>query len=383
MALSVTLCLLAGLSAPAVTSAGSTSAAPGEFRLVRVEVEGLDEAEIFAALRLRMHGLRVERHDNAPPDLYYVYLQVARDPSGALNLRVITPDGRAFDRSLVIDPANELRVAASTAANLIFAAEQGVLTPDRDHVPIPPAHATVAAPQLPPEVPAEAPAPPAPHEPAPAPRRAPAVAPVPVSPPPGRWEWAMSTHGAAALSIGPPRYGERIVGLGGGLGAELRAPRGPAFVLELRGLGRRDAPLGLARLRIAVGAGYVLRHRRFELPLLLALAVEPWRVTSSSGATVMFDGAVTSARPQFGAYLRTTPSLRFDLDRGALSSLRIGPRVELGGGFLVYDGPVVTGLADGTGAPHFRLGGLELALGVELALYFARPTSPARATAEH
>jgi hypothetical protein len=97
----------------------------------------------------------------------------------------------------------------------------------------------------------------------------------------------------------------------------------------------------------------------------------------------MFDGAVTSARPQFGAYLRTTPSLRFDLDRGALSSLRIGPRVELGGGFLVYDGPVVTGLADGTGAPHFRLGGLELALGVELALYFARPTSPARATAEH
>lgn len=370
-ALAYTLCLLTGASAPGATKAGSSGAAPAAtaFALVRVEVEGFDEAAIFAALRLRMPGLRVEAHASPPlPGLSYVYLQVARGPNGATNLRVITPDGRAFDRTVIVDSANELRVAASSAANLIFAAEQGTLAPDRNHVPIPRAP-TEPEPEPPPSVPIEPPveSPPTP----PAPRL---PTPTPVSPPSGRWEWAMSTTGAVALGLGPKRYGDRVVGGGGGLGAEVRGPRGAAFMFEVRGLGRRDEPLALGRLRFALGGGYILRRRSFELPMMLALSVEPWWVSNSSGAPALFNGgSETSRRPQLGAYLRTSPSLRLAVHRGALDSLRIGPRIELGGGFLIYDGPVVVGLADGTGDPRFRLGGLELALGVELALYFAAP----------
>ena len=53
--------------------------------------------------------------------------------------------------------------------------------------------------------------------------------------------------------------------------------------------------------------------------------------------------------------------------------LRIGPRLELGSAFVVDGGARIVGLADTTGAPRFRLGGLELSIGLELALQFAVP----------
>jgi hypothetical protein len=191
-----------------------------------------------------------------------------------------------------------------------------------------------------------------------------------------RWELAALVHGAALLGLGPQsqRYASTLVGAGGGLGVELRSPRGAAAALELRGLGRADAGLGVGRLRIAVGGGYTLRRGRFELPMLLSLAIEPWWTTQAGGSAAIFSGqAEANRRPLLGAYLRMTPALRLALKRGPLVGLRIGPRLELGGAFVVDDGAHIVGLKDTGGTERFRLGGLELSIGLELALQFAVP----------
>lgn len=364
------------IAAPTASAAPTIEASPAddEFRDVRVEVVGFEAAELLAALRLRMPRLQVGLHEGVPPPgRSYVYLRVARDAGGTASLGVITSDGRAFERTLAVDPQNELRVAASMAANLIFAAEQRTLRPDREHVPIP------TAPTAEPEPPLAVPVEPREEPPPVAPVAArPVVAPRPVERPPAAapepWEWAVSTLGAAAVSLGPPRYGERLVGLGGGLGAELRGPRGGALALELRGLGQRDAPLTIGRVRVGLGGGYALRRGRFELPITLAVAIEPWWVENADGSPVLFDGDVEARRrPLFGGYLRASPGVRLGRPRGAFRGVRVGPRLELGGEMLYYDGPVVAGLADGTGTPHFRLGGLELSIGLEVAVYLAAP----------
>lgn len=364
-----TIAVEPALRRQAGASASEAQASDEAFHDVRVEVVGFDAAELIAALRLRMPRLPVALHDGSPPsDLAHVYLRVAREADGTASLRVITSDGRAFERSLAVDPQNEIRVAASMAANLIFAAEQRTLQPDREHVPIP-AAPTQDPPDEPP--PDELPVTPPPVKP-----RVTAPEPKPRSPAPRResWEWAVSGHGAAVMRLGPPQYGERLVGAGAGLGAELRGPRGGSFVLELRGVGRRDAPLTIGRLRVGLGGGYALRRGRFELPLTLAIAVEPWWVDNADGDAVLFNGdAEARRRPLFGGYLRASPGVRLGRPRGSFRGVRVGPRLELGGEMLYYDGPVVGGLADATGTPHFRLGGLELSLGLEVAVYFGAP----------
>jgi hypothetical protein len=55
---------------------------------------------------------------------------------------VITSAGRGYERRFVIEVGQEVRVAASTAANLVFAIEQGAVAPDLVDVAIP---ATVEA----------------------------------------------------------------------------------------------------------------------------------------------------------------------------------------------------------------------------------------------
>ncbi len=363
-----TLAATTALAAPPA----ATAPAEDEFRDVRVEVVGLDADALLAALRLRLPGTPVARHDLAPPSNgSFVYVRIAREPDGAASLRLITSDGRAFDRSLAVDASDEVRVAASMAVNLIFAAEQRTVAPDREHVPIPP---VVTEPPREPEPPPRETSPP-PREVEPPPREPPP--PRQPAPPRPRWEWSLVTHVGAAIRLGPTDYGVRMTGAGGGLAIEARAPIGASVGLELRGLGRRDEPLTFGRVRVAVSAGYVLRRRRFELPLSLALAVEPWWVVNAVGEPVLFsDGTEAARRPLFGGYVRAAPGLRVERPGKAASALRVGPRIELGGEMLYYGKPVIGGLADATGAPHFRLGGLELALGVEVAVWFGRPARP-------
>jgi hypothetical protein len=341
-----------------------TASAAQEFRAARVEIVGFDEAAVLAALRLRLPRLPLERHGSpVPPEPPHVYVQIARAADTTGTLRVITSDGRAFDRSFVIEIGQEVRVAASTAASLLFAVEQGDVAPDREDVAIPVAASAdppSAAPAPDPVVPAPGPSE---HDPKPMPEQ-----------PAARWEVAAALHGAALLNLGPPSYADALAGGGAGLGVEFRAPKGGTAVVDLRGLGSSRHSIGVARVRIAVGGGYTLRRGRFELPIVAALAVEPWFVTDPGDGVSIFNvTAAASRHPLIGGSLRLTPAARFVVGRERPLALRIGPRLEFGGSFVVDGGAEVVGLADEEGDPRFRLGGLELSFGLELAIQLPLP----------
>jgi hypothetical protein len=365
--------LLAGALAlaPALESTPAPAPAasePQEFRAARVEIVGFDESAVLAALRLRMPRLPIERHGSPlPHDPPHVYVQIARAGDTEGTLRVITSDGRAFERSFAIEIGQEVRVAASTAASLLFAVEQGAVAPDREDVAIP-AAATAEPPVAAPEpVPEPTPPPPEPVADSPGPKE-PAPKPMPEQPA-DRWTVTTALHGAALLALPPQLYADALTGGGGGLGVELRAPRGATAALDLRGIGSSHHSTGVGRLRIAVGGGYTLRRGRFELPVIVALSIEPWWVTSGGGGVTLYDGtAATSRRPLIGGYLRLTPAARLVVGRERPVALRFGPRLELGGSFVVDGGAKIVGLADKEGDPRFRLGGLELSLGLELAI---------------
>ncbi len=141
-------------------------ATPQEFAEARVEVVGFDEAAVLAALRLRLPRLVIARHgEGGAPASPHVYVQIVRatGESGEPpaheggELRLITSDGRAYERRFAVEVGQEVRVVASTAASLIFAVEQGEVVPDREDVEIPPEPATAGEPE--PEGPPGPPAP--------------------------------------------------------------------------------------------------------------------------------------------------------------------------------------------------------------------------------
>jgi len=343
---------------------------PQEFRGARADITGFDEAAVLAALRLRLPRLPIERHGGpAPTESPHLYLQLSRagDEHGAI--RIITSDGRAYERRFAVEIGQEVRVAASTAANLIFAVEQGAVAPDQEDVAIPP---------------------PALEDPAPQPEPAPPAAP-PVldkseqtgpkaqvqkdSSDAPRWELGLGLHAAAVLGVGRKVYGGPFAGAGGGIGLEVRSPRGFAAALEARAIGQTEADLGLGRLRVAVAAGYALRRGRFELPILVGLAIEPWWVTrAGERAPLIVGDDVQAQSPLLGGFLRLSPGYRLQPARNL--GVRVGPRLEVGGGFVLddHDGARVVGLVDAIGVPRFRVGGLELSLGLEVALQFGLPS---------
>lgn len=366
---------LAALASPAPpTTAPPTAAAPAprpeEFRAARVEIVGFHEGAVMSALRLRLPRLPIDRHGGPPPtESPHVYLQIARTTDTSGTLRAITSDGREYERAFTIEIGQEVRAAASTAASLLFAVEEGTVAPDREDVAIPDAPPEPTPPEPTPTEPT--PAEPLTHETG-SKDQVPKTMP---EPPARRWELAAALHGAALVGLGAPSFAGALVAGGGGLALELRSPGGGAAALELRGLGRADAGLGVGRLRVAVAGGYNLRRGRFELPVLVGLSVEPWWTTQAgAGAPVFAGSARTTRAPLLGGYLRVTPAARIALKNPRLIGLRVGPRLELGGSFAVVDGaPRVIGLADTAGDQRFRLGGLELSVGLELALQFAAP----------
>ncbi|MBZ5711591.1 hypothetical protein [Nannocystis pusilla] len=344
----------------------TTADEPQEFRAARVDIGGFDEAAVLAALRLRLPRLPIERHGGpAPSESPHLYLQLSRPADDRGALRIITSDGRAYERSFPVEIGQEVRVAASTAANLIFAVEQGAVAPDEEDVAIPPPAA--AEPQAEPE-----PAPPPPSQAEPT---GPNIQVPKDSSDAPRWQLGLALHGAAVLGAGRKVYGGPFAGAGGGIGLEVRSPRGFAAALEARAIGQTEAGVGLGRLRIAVAAGYALRRGAFELPILLGLAIEPWWVTREGERAPLLAGDdVVAQPPLLGGFLRLSPGYRLQPRRDL--GLRLGPRLEVGGAFVVdeHEGPRVVALADAIGVPRFRVGGLELSLGLEVALQFGLPS---------
>lgn len=337
-----------------------------EFRAARVEVVGFDEAAVLAALRLRLPRLAVERHGGPPPsERPHVYVQVERREGDGGHIRAITSDGRAYDRSFTIEVGQEVRVVASTAANLLYSIEQGAVAPVQEDVAIP--GAIEPAPDEPalPDAPVSTPPAAAPEPPSSPVKREP---PPPVVAPPG-WELAAGLHGAAILAAGPPRHGGVFGGGGGGVTLAARSPRGALLAIDLRGLGNGTTTFATGRLRVAIAGGYAWRRGRFELPVLLGLTIEPWWTTQSGAtATIYSDGAVARRAPLIGGVLQVAPALRLTTARGPLAAVRIGPRIDVAGSFAVDDKATLVGLIDATTLDKQRLGGLELGLGLEVAL---------------
>lgn len=354
-----------------------------EFHAANVEIVGFDAAAIVAALRLRLPRMELGRHGGAPPLVSPdVYVQIVRAEGDTGHLRIVTTDGRAYERRFVVEVGQEVRAAASTTANLLFAIEQDAVVPDSQDAPIPRA---LSDPLLdsPVQAPAREPAKPNATPPPTKPNAARPPEPVANPTPPGpMWELAVGLQGAAVLGLGPPTHGGVLAGVGGGLGLDLRGPRGVVLGLDIRGLGRADRELGVGRLRIGVAGGYAWRRGRFELPVLLVVTLEPWWATQSGQPTSIYKAGATSPRHLLvGGHLRVTPALRLPVARG-LMAVRVGPRLELGGSFAVDDGATVVGLTDTLGQSLVRLGGLELSLGLEVALQFGLKGRPGRLRAQ-
>jgi hypothetical protein len=358
------LLLLTLLLAPpnAAPPGPSPAAEPVPRSRVQIHLDGFADDPVLAALRLRLHGHAIDRHADAPgsPDLY---LRIARTDATTGTMQAITADGRAFDRTFAIEVGHEVRAVATTAVNLLFAIEHGTVPPDQQGVAIP--DPTPPPPPPPPQEPEPKPAP-KPAPPSPAPEPAPA--------PPPTSDLALVIHGVGVLGLAPqlPPLSP-YAATAGGLGLELRAPRGLTASFELRAAGIRNGALGLARLRIGAGLGYTWRRRRFELPVLLVLAVEPWWPLLSGRAAALASPSPRS--PLLSAHLRLAPGLRLTPRRSPtiIKAVRVGPRLELGGGFIVDDGARVVSLDDADHTPRARLGGLELSLGLELSVQFGLP----------
>lgn len=327
--------------------------------------EGIALDDLPAALALRIPDLPILRE--SPSDGAFVFVAVRSDPATPVRhqIGVITSDGAAYYREVDTGADPPARVLASVLANLLVSIAEGSVQPDRTDVAIPPPDAELATPPAEPT--------PQPDPPPPQPTPPPAAKPVPkASPPQPRWEYGLNLAAALDLALGPPRHASTLAAAGGSLGLDLRHRRGLLLGLDLRTLGRRAGDHGVVRLRVAALAGYALRRGRFELPIALGLAIEPWWLDAG-----------LSVRPLYGAFLRTTPGLYLAHQRGPLRALRIGPRLELGGSFIVDDGPHVAGISQQTDTGKlalFRLGGLELSLGLELTLWFARPRTDAPRT---
>lgn len=364
LALAVTSALAAAPSQPVPEDIkpvpkDSSSAPTPRFTALVLRNEGIALGDLAAALTLRIPDLPIVRE--SPATGAFVFVAVRTDPATPVRhqIGVITSDGAAYFREVDTGADPPARVLASVLANLLVSIAEGRVQPDRTDVAIPPPEAELPAPAPAPE-PKPAPVPPGATPPAPTP----IPQPVPKTTPPPRWEFGLNLAGLADLALGPPRFASTLAAAGGSLGLDLRHHRGLLLGLELRTLGRRADDHALVRLRVAALAGYALRRGRFELPIALGLAIEPW----------WLDAGLT-ARPLYAAFLRTTPGLYLAQDRGPLRALRIGPRLELGGSFLVDDGPRVAGISeqrDTSNAQLFRLGGLELSLGLELTLWFGR-----------
>ena len=329
-----------------------------------LRVDGLAAASLAEAIALRDPELETRFADDpelvTPSDGTYAYVLVhpRSEVHDAWDITVILSDGRAFFRYVQAEPDATDRVVSTTLVNLLAAASAGSVAAD----------ARREMPRLsrddPPDDPSDDPPDDPPDDPA-------------VETPTPSPEIGVGVRGVVAAGFGPPRDVDALIGGGGGLTVGLRLPVGAMFAAEARAVSRRSAALQLTRVRVALAGGYAWRRAGFELIALGFVHAEPWFVTDRGkrrDVTTADPNAVFSS-VLIGGGLAIAPGFRIPV--GTRSSARIGLRLEAGGSSMTRGGVGrVTVEGDGGLEPAFRLGGFELAAGVDLSWWFS--TSPVK-----
>lgn len=324
-----------------------------------VRVEGVEFADLERALRVRLPSLALAQQGDALPagDGLRAFVELRRTSPTQVQVALILADGRAYFR--VVDTADEppARPVAAALALLIAAIEDDSVAPDQRDVPVPPAIA----------------------EPPPQPiqsdvrkdtwvtRQCPEVRPCPrppsppARPPAPRLELGLVRHDGASFGLDRPLAGVR--GAVFGLGLDLRWRRGAIAAVEVRATVAPVDRHTLARVRVAAGAGFGVRVRAFELPIVGLVGVEWWGLPGGE-VTV----ARASARPLVGGGLRLSPGFWLRLPAVAV---RAGARAELwASGEPGPDGPRKPLLARPGEAALAAVGGVELNLGIEVGVWF-------------
>lgn len=347
-----TIAVLIGLTqAPEPPSESPSGNIPCDASL---RTSGIAGDEFAAAARLRLPELRLrdaesqDARDESCRARMHAYVEVRASGPGRWELIVIFADGRAWFRPIESEPDEAARTAASALANLLAAIEDDALAPDAEDVALPPE--VEPEPEAEPEDEVE---PEVEVEPEPEPEVEPTLEP----------------ERPIVLEVGVRVGGQSIVGLrpsaghramAGELGLDLRLPSGLMVTAELRAGGWRVDGASLLRLRPAIGLGYGVRSGRFDMPIVVQAQLEPWWVRDL-GVRAALD-----APPLLGGGLRLAPGLRVSLGQLAL---RLGARVQLDVMGEPLGGRVPVVRREPSSAALFHVGGVELALGLELALW--------------
>jgi hypothetical protein len=200
---------------------------------------------------------------------------------------------------------------------------------------------------------------------------APPQAPTPTPPP--NVELGVDGAAVAVIGLGRPGDSDRFAAWGGGAGLRVRHRTGATVLVDVRASGRAlPFDLRMVRARVAVGVGYVLRVRSFELESVVAFTVEPWFLRHGGAESSLVDrnGFGREPKPLLGGFVRLVPGHVFRLHDDL--QLRIGPRFELGASSALGDRGRVAQLQIVQNASRLevgRVGGIELALGLDVTLW--------------
>ncbi|MCB9565921.1 MAG: hypothetical protein H6710_01630 [Myxococcales bacterium] len=353
-------------------------------RRVLLHARGVPAEAIADALALRAPDLDVvvASDRDAIRDAPSIPLVIVRPGPEGHAITVVLSDGRAFDRHVPEDSTQGPRVIASALANLLAAIAEERVSADRRAVSAAseleaagePAEGLELGDGLEPAEPEPEPAPEPEPEPEPAPEPEPEPEPEPAPAPAPTWTLGPELVPLALLL--PGAASESGVLGGGGLlvAATARSPRGARVGVDLRALWRGREELVLHRYRVAVHGGYELTRGRLALTGDAFFGVEPW-LLRKEGERVGLGAAGTSdpRRTALAIGLRLSPALDLAVGRERDAHLRLGGWLELG-----YAGVIDNGLSgvrlslpgdDGSSAtPIFRVGGVELSVGLALAL---------------
>ena len=352
------------------TTATSTTRAPVRLQRGYLRAEGLPRAELVDALALRVPHLAFEPFEAAAgiavgDGAAFVDLRAVSSapggPAEAFTLTIVVSDGRAFDRQVQAgaDERENVRLLASTVANLLLAIEAGSVQADRGDVPLPtpvPGPAVAEPPPCQCECPAAPACPVAPAIEVATPARTPPVI-----------ELGPSLVLLSITGLGRPAAADRFAGFGGSVGVHARLGRGAFVGVAVRTAGRGE-PAGtrVVRQRVALGGGYELRREGWALEASLWGTVEPWWLV---GAPIE-----PAPRPQWGLVARLAPSLHREHLGGGRMGLSVGPVLELGASAELGAGGASIGLVTVTDGDsvrsRLRVGGLELSTGLAATVWF-------------